>query len=129
MFFTILMFNYYLKDYFWAEDYRPLEKDPDKLELFSRYLKDCKDNQIKVVLVCSPTHTEDGFSHFDMKGFRELVDSIAKIEGIPFLDYSEFYGADTLYFIDPVHLKKDARRIYCEKIAEDLKTMGWTLNE
>lgn len=112
--------KYYMKDYFWGEDFRQLEKDPAILDLFVQYVRMCKANHIKLFFVCSPTHTVDGFAHFDMKGFRKMVNDIAKNEGIPFLDYSEIYGADTLYFIDPVHLKMHARKDFSKRVASDV---------
>ena len=120
--------KYYMADYLWFGGFRPLEKDTAVINLFTHYLEDCKDMGTKVVLVCSPIHTRDGFPRFDIGGFKNLVDSIAKKEGVPFLDYSEYYGADTLFFIDPVHLKKPAQRQFSRQIAEDLKAMGWELD-
>ncbi len=120
--------KYYMKDYF-GDAFYPIEKDPALLDLFSQYLKDCKARHIQVAIVCSPIHVVDGNAHFNIKGFREQLKDISHKEGVPFLDYSELYGADTLYFIDPVHLKVDAQKLFSQKVASDLKEMGWSLNE
>ena len=121
--------NYYrVGSNYSGKDIRPLEKDSDILKLFAQYLEDCKALNIKVVLICSPIHMKDGYSHFDMKGFKEMMTDIARKEEMPFLDYSDYYGADTLFFIDAMHLKKPAQKQFSRQVAADLKAMGWSLD-
>lgn len=111
----------YTSDAFNGETFHPLERDEEKVLLFRAFINECRKNGILVVLVCSPIHTRDGYSHFDMDGFRHLVTDIATTDSIPFLDFSGMFGADDTYFRDPMHIKTSKRKQFTEAVCIELK--------
>ena len=115
--------EYFKTNYFANEDHHPLECNSRIIELFKRFLDETKKKGVKMVIVCSPTHVKDGCSHFDMDEFHDMVDSLAENAGIPFLDYSTLYDSDTLFFKDPMHLKRYGRERFSKTIAMTLKSL------
>ena len=101
-----------------------LECDTSIINLFVKYVKECSNNNINLVFACSPMHKEFGQNYFDMDGFWEIFNNIAKDNGITVLNYQDLFGNDTTYFTDPMHLNKYGKEYYSKKIAHDLDSMN-----
>ena len=102
-----------------------LECDTAIIRVFNTFIDECLENDIQLILICSPIHLKDGASHFDMDGFWKIINSSIKNKDIKILDYENLYGNDTLYFQDPMHLDDGyARDCFTKKVAHDLDSLG-----
>ena len=135
----LYLFHHPEKDYWnsviikkWRSDMfteeRELEHDESIVQLFNSFLKECAEQGIKVVLVCSPIHQQDGARYFDMEGFRNLIYDCASETNTCFLDYDALFGNDTTLFIDPMHLNDLGRTNFSLKLAHDLDSLDILLN-
>ena len=100
------------------EDYQP-----SLIHLFDTFIRECDSLGITLILAISPIHTGDGYPLYDWEGFRRIIDSLTVGRDIPILDYSHFYGNDTAYFRDPVHLTQYGREQYSRKFMHDMDSM------
>ena len=103
---------------------QPLENNKTIIELFGRFLAECKTQNIRVILVCSPLHTNDGSKYFDMKGFWNTVMWCNKDTHFPMATYQDFFGNDTLCFSDPGHLNEYGKQLFTTKLIHDLDSVG-----
>jgi hypothetical protein len=101
-----------------------LECDSTIIGLFKTYVKECINNNIKLIFVCSPIH-EEGQRFFDMNGFWTIFEEIAKTNKIRILNYQNLYGNDTIYFANSMHLNKYGRDCFSKKIAHDLDSLNF----
>lgn len=101
-----------------------LECDSDIIALFKQYVNECSKDSIKLIFICSPIHIDEGSSYFDMKGFWNIFNGIAKSHNIPVLNYQDLYGNDTTYFMNSMHLNKYGRDCYTKTVAHDLDSLG-----
>jgi hypothetical protein len=101
-----------------------LEPDRDAIALFERYLGECRDAGIQIVLVSPPEYV-------DSRAFVPHRDEIARMVramrdkyGVPLLDYSENWMTDkpSLYS-DVLHLNTRGVAIYTAELAADLKRL------
>lgn len=97
---------------------------PTLIHLFDTFIQECDSLNIGLILAISPMHTEDGYPFYDWDSFHQIIDSLTENRNIPILDYSHFYGNDTTYFVDPVHLKQLGRQQYTRQIMHDLDSLG-----
>ena len=104
-----------------------LEKDPNIINLFNSFLDECEKQGTQVVLVCSPIHTTDGASHFDMQGFWNLMTEIAGKHKVKVLNYENLFGNDIKYFSNSMHLNIYGINCFTRKIAHDLDSMVFRL--
>ena len=93
------------------------------IRIFNTFIDECLENDIKVILICSPIHIKDGASYFDMEGFWKIIYQCIENKEIMVLNYQDFFGNDTIYFQDPVHLNYYGRDCYTEKVAHDLDSL------
>lgn len=99
-----------------AEEY-PFAKDTSKISLLERFIRDCQQHHIRLIMVESPMYicsTQDVFSFP-----REL----AKKHLIPFLDHyrdPDFMGHHDLFF-DFGHLNRKGAELYSRKISKELR--------
>ncbi len=94
----------------------------DHIHLFEVFIQECKDNNIKLVVVFSPFYIEGQKIevNFDiiMQFYRELM----KKHNIPFYDYSKIpINYSTEYFYNMMHLNKKGSEIFTRQLASDLK--------
>lgn len=101
-----------------------LEKNKAIIQLFQNFLGECRDRGIKVVLVCSPIHQQDGAKWFDMEGFWKIIHESVSNQETLILDYSDLFENDTTFFIDPMHLNKLGSTNFSIKLAHDLDSLG-----
>lgn len=103
---------------------QPLENNKTIIELFGRFLDECKSQNIRVILVCSPLHTNDGSKYFDMKGFWNIVMWCNKDTQFTMATYQDYFGNDTLCFSDPGHLNEYGKQLFTTKLIHDLDSVG-----
>jgi len=70
-------------------------------------------------------HTGDGIPRFAWDSVYHIMDSVTKGYDIPLLDYSQYFGNDTTFFKDPIHLKQFGREIYTRQVMHDLDSIGF----
>ncbi len=114
--------NGYEENYLKKETF-DLEKNPDIIKIFNSFLYECEEQGIKVILVCSPIHTTDGASHFDMTGFWSLIEKIAKNHKVKVLDYETLFGSDRRYFSNSMHLNTYGINCFTRTIAHDIDSL------
>jgi hypothetical protein len=99
--------------------------DPKDVRLFDSFLKYCKENDVKVILVFTPQY----FQAIEWeKKYNHAIDifhSFSEKYDIPFLDYSnDSMCYDTAYFIDTSHLNKTGAELFSLKLANDIKAQN-----
>jgi len=102
--------------------------EPSIIHLFHSYIQECDSLGIKLILIVSPMHTEDGIPKYDWDSFNHIMDSVTAGYDLPLLDYTRYFGNDTTYFNDPIHLTQDASRIYSRIVMHDLDSLGLIRN-
>lgn len=112
----------FISNYF--KNKQQLECDPVIIDLFKRYVQECREKDIKLIFVCSPIHILEGQQYFDMNGFWAIFNRIAKSNNIMVLNYQNLYRNDTIYFQDAMHLNKYGRDCFSRKIAHDLDSLN-----
>jgi len=112
----------------WSKDYfgKPmqLECTIPNIEQFVQFLDECKTQNVRVIIVCSPMHINDGSKYFDMDGFWNIVMWCNKDAQFPMVTYQDLFGNDTLYFSDPAHLNKYGKQRFTTKLMHDLDSVG-----
>ena len=104
-------------------DKMPLENNPEIIDLFSKYLDECRNLGIKVILVFSPIHMQDGGARFDLKGFEGIIRQVTKGKDVTLLDYHDMFGSDTLYFNDSMHLNSKGSMIFTKELSHCLDSI------
>ncbi len=94
----------------------------EHIHLFEAFIQECKENNIKLVVVFSPFYIEgqEIEVNFDviMQFYRELM----KKHDIPFYDYSKIpINYSTEYFYNMMHLNKTGAEMFSKQLASDLK--------
>lgn len=112
----------------WSKDFygkpQPLESNKMVIELFDRFLDECKEQNIQVVLVCSPMHIDYGLKYFDMDKFWTIVKWCDYGTGFYIVTYQDYFGNDTVYFSDPGHLNEYGKHVFTNKLMHDLDSVG-----
>jgi hypothetical protein len=112
----------------WRNDFitkmHEVEKDTTIMNLFERFVDECKDQNIKLILIYSPMHTDNGEKYFNMDAFWSIISKVVKDRDVPVLNYHSLFGNDTTYFRDAVHLNKYGKDCFTRKVAHDLDSLG-----
>lgn len=99
--------------------------DSKVAEEFDAYLKYCKENDIKVILVFSPEYIELQPLIVNRKEIMSVFESLSKKHDVPFLDYSSHPIAfNKTYFYNSEHLTKGGAELFSEVLAQDLRKLG-----
>ena len=106
----------------YIKEEKPLENNPNIIKLFRSFLTECDTQGIKVILICSPIHTDEGKVFFDMNRFWNLIHNLVPSK-IPILNYVDLYHNDTIFFADPMHLNPYGKDCYSTKVANDIKSL------
>jgi len=101
-----------------------LEQDPEILSLLDTFIEECRQNDVKLICICSPIHIKDGASYFDMGSFWKLIYQHTNNKGIHVLNYQNEYGNDTTKFANPMHLNEAGKYSFSQKVAHDLDSLG-----
>ncbi|PLX09014.1 MAG: hypothetical protein C0596_04235 [Marinilabiliales bacterium] len=98
--------------------------DQDLLNLFDKFLIECKNNDIEVILVYSPEYIEGQTFIENRDEIMNLWEGFSEKHNILYLDYTQdsmCYNRD--YFYNATHLNKNGSEIFSAKLAEDIKTL------
>ena len=99
--------------------------DSKVAEEFDDYLKFCKENDIKVILVFSPEYIELQPLIVNRKEIMSVFEGLSKKHDVPFLDYSSHpIALNKTYFYNSEHLTKEGAELFSEVLAQDLKNLG-----
>ena len=99
-----------------AEEY-PFAEDTVKIALLERFIKECQQYHIRLIMVESPMYI---CSKQDVFRFPRIL---AQKHGIPFLDHyrdSDFMGHRDLFF-DFGHLNRKGAELYSKKLSKELR--------
>jgi hypothetical protein len=108
-----------------AGDSLVAEIDPEIVEWFDTHLKDCKQNNIEVVMVFSPEYYKATKYYKNCEEVKNIYRSFSSKYGFPFLDYSaDPLCYDTTYFYNAMHLNKIGAKIFSTKLAHDIDSLG-----
>lgn len=100
-----------------------LEKNDTIINYFSACINRCEQEDIQLLLVCSPMHKSDFYDKCRMIEFWQMIDSLAP--NIPKLDYSLMFGSDTTYFAESTHLNLLGAEVFTTKLAHDIDSIGF----
>lgn len=94
--------------------------------LFERYLEECKNDGVYVLLVNSPVYSQTTKKVKDLDKLNHYFDSIAQKYGFKYLNYIENYPLcdDTLNFCVSVHMNSVATDRFSTDFANDLVALG-----
>ena len=98
------------------------QKNDTIINYFSDCINRCEQENIQLLLVCSPMHKSDFYDKRRMTEFWQLIDSLAP--NISKLDYSLIFGSDTTYFAESTHLNLLGAEIFTTKLAHDIDSLG-----
>lgn len=102
----------------------PFEWNQGVVEMFDRYLAQCKEEGIPLVMVFAPIYigvTEKMDDPQEMFGFYQ---SFADRYGFPILNYTyDSLCYDTAYFYNATHLNRKGAELFSTKLAMDIKAM------
>ena len=107
------------------QDFYEILYDQPTLELYDRFLSECREKNIQVIMVYTPEYIEG--QEF-VKNRDELIArfrAIAEKHALIFLDYSsDPMSFDKQYFYNALHMNQDGAEIFTKQLAEDLKKIG-----
>lgn len=93
-------------------------------DLFCNYLKQCKDDSVKVIFVYAPFYIEGINKISNIQDFYNVFDSIAKQYDCTILNYlNSPICNDTNYFYNASHLNKAGSEIFSTILAHDLDSL------
>lgn len=92
---------------------------------FERYLEECKNDSVYVLLVNSPVYSPTTKKVKDLDKLNHYFDSIAHKYGFKYLNYTENYPLcdDTLNFCVSVHMNPKATDKFSTDFANDLNSL------
>lgn len=95
------------------------EFDDTKTDYFRKFIADCKEAGIKLVIVVSPSYRKIEYK----RKYIKLVEEVAGENGIPFWNYtnSEPYLSTPGYFADIVHLNDKGAGVFSDMIAKRIQ--------
>ena len=99
-----------------AEEY-PFPVDKDRVALLERFIKDCQQHHIQLIMVESPMYI------CSQQDVFKFVRELAEKHHLPFLDHyrdSDFVGHADIFY-DFGHLNRKGAEIYSHKMAKELK--------
>ncbi|MBS9766457.1 MAG: hypothetical protein KGV44_02815 [Flavobacteriaceae bacterium] len=100
---------------------RLVRRDKKVVELFEKFIQECKRENIKLIFVFAPLHKlgQDVYSNFsDIKTYYKRL---SKKYDIPFLDYTtDPISFEKKWFYNSLHLNKSGAEKFSNKLADDL---------
>ena len=96
--------------------------DIDLIKLFDKFLLECKEKDIKVILVYTPEYFEGQKFVKNRKEVITLFENFSEKHKIPFLDYSNNeICTKKEYFYNASHLNKTGAELFTNMLINDLK--------
>jgi hypothetical protein len=115
----------------WTDDFQKAKRkiktytsdlDPDSILLFERFIAECKEKNIDLILVYTPEYIE-GQEFIENRGeiVKQFQDYAIK-SNLIYLDYSAHdISFDKSYFYNATHLNKNGANLFTQKLASDIK--------
>ena len=96
--------------------------DPDVVKLYEGFLNECRNSNIKVILVRTPEYTDLQNFVLNRNEVISIFKDISERHNLTFLDFSsDPICFDKKYFRDPGHLNTKGAELLSEKLAHELK--------
>jgi hypothetical protein len=94
----------------------------ESVKLFLRFIQECKEMNIHLVLVCPPEYDEGQKLTVNRKEVIDYYKSIAAESNLLFLDYSDDeICRNRNYFYNSLHLNKTGAEIFTRQLLQDLQ--------
>lgn len=123
--------GYQGQDRSWNEDFSNASKemqeyivipDDSTVALFDRYLSECREQNIKVILVYSPVYIEGQAFIKNQKQIIELYKQFSAKYGLLLLDFSDDeICRDKKYFYNSTHMNKTGSELFTRKLCSQIK--------
>jgi len=98
-----------------------LSIDSTAIDIFKDYLKWCKEQDVKIILVYAPSYYEAGRYITNLSDIKNLISDIAAEYDVPYLDYTENYlDSNKRYFYNSQHLNKEGAEIFSRMVVRDI---------
>ena len=102
-------------------DSTSLQVDKEAQKMFENFVKECRENDIKLIFVTSPVYYSVVEMSQTWNQYINYFDSIAQANGIPYLNYMEnSICCDSTMFNSGAHLTHEGTKIFSTMLAEDL---------
>ena len=97
---------------------------PSAIQELKQFLKECEEDDIRVVFVIAPYYIGATQKIDDLDGMYQLFYSITEPYQIPILDYTyNPLSCDTAYFYNNSHLNRKGATLFSLKLAHDLDSL------
>lgn len=99
-----------------------INTDSLTIELFEKFIKECKESNIELVLVYTPEHIDGQNFVSNRNDIIQIYRDLSAKHSIDFYDYSDdSLCLDKNYFYNASHLNSTGADIFSQKLAQDLK--------
>lgn len=99
-----------------------VKTDPESIELFEKFIRECKEEDIELIIVYSPEYLEGQQFVSNRKDIMNMFQSYATQNKLLFLDYSsDSICLNKNLFYNASHLNKQGAAVFSSKLAHDLK--------
>lgn len=107
-----------------------LKIDSLTFTLFDRYIKECQEQKIEIILVYTPEYIEGQQFVKNRDAILDTYRYFSTKYGIPFLDYSnDPISVEKEYFYNASHLNKRGSELFTQKLAQDIKLLRFRTAE
>lgn len=95
------------------------------IRMFDAFLSQCKRENIPVILIMAPYYIEATKKVKGMADMRRMYEQMGQKYDFPLLDYTyDELCMDTAYFYNANHLNRTGTKLFCNKLARDLDSLG-----
>lgn len=94
------------------------------MQSFCGFLDECEEQDVKLILVCSPIFGDPTKRYYDLYRFWGNIKYYMAGKKVPILSYQDLYCRDTSYFADPIHLNEYGGACFSIRLAHDLDSLG-----
>lgn len=126
--------GYLTNDFEWTDEfsivsesleYYEVNNSQSSIDLFSDFLDECREKDIRVIFVYTPVHIEGQLFVRNRDEAMQIYKDFARIYDLLFIDYSgdELCNSKE-YFYNTQHLNKKGSDIFNKKLVTDLKNSG-----
>ena len=100
-------------------------QDTTALRIFDQFLANVQKDGIKVIFVYALIYIGATEKMKNIEGMYQMYDSIARKYNISILDYNDDpISYDTLYFYNAIHMNIKGAKLFSEKLARDIDSLG-----
>ena len=100
------------------------QKNPKMVNLFDKFLQECSQRKVKVVLVFTPQYYRSVEAIKGKEDVMKVYNDLAKKYDVFLLDYTrDSLCYDTNYFYNATHLNKKGSELFSVKLANDIKKL------